>query len=161
MQQSTAQDYNSLLQNSSKLQFFNFNDIRQAFPITPPTLQLSSHITYSPPIMVIIMEGNNFVGGGTILGKTETTYQTLLLTQYYYIEKRLSNVWEKVVELYIIWIYFLDLACFAPPPQLYENKWPPGARAFFLHSNVLYNNIYFVTGAHKKTGGGGGGGGIE
>ena len=38
------------------------------------------------------------------------------------------------------------------PPQLSEHNilWPPGARAFFLHSNVLYNNIWFVTGGRKK-----------
>ena len=46
------------------------------------------------------------------------------------------------------------------PTQLSEHKYfmTPGARAIFLHSNVLYNNIKFVTGGHKNTGGGGGGG---
>ena len=36
-----------------------------------------------------------------------------------------------------------DLFCFAPPPSLVSMNflWPPGARAIFLHSNVLYNNI--------------------
>ena len=29
----------------------------------------------------------------------------------------------------------------------------PDARAIFLHSNVLYNNIEFVTGGHENTGG--------
>ena len=39
-----------------------------------------------------------------------------------------------------------------PPPQLREHKFfmTPGARAIFLHSNVLYNNLQFVTGGHKK-----------
>ena len=46
----------------------------------------------------------------------------------------------------------LDLFCFSSPPSLVSMNilWPPGARAIFLHSNVLYNNIEFVTGCHKK-----------
>ena len=49
-----------------------------------------------------------------------------------------------------------DLFYFAPPPQLCGHKsfMPPGARAIFLHSNVQYNNIQFVTGGHKKHWGG-------
>ena len=41
-------------------------------------------------------------------------------------------------------------------PQLSEHKFftAPGARAI-LHSNVLYNNIKFVTGGHAKHWGGG------
>ena len=48
----------------------------------------------------------------------------------------------------------------SPPPSLVSINflWPPGARAIFLHSNVLYNNIWFVTEGHKKHWGGGGGG---
>ena len=38
-------------------------------------------------------------------------------------------------------------------PQLSEHKFfmTPDARAVFLHSNVLYNNIEFVTGGHENT----------
>ena len=51
----------------------------------------------------------------------------------------------------------MDLFCFAPPPlpslvSLYFLR-PTGARAIFLHSNVLYNYIYFVIEGRKKTGG--------
>ena len=48
------------------------------------------------------------------------------------------------------------LFCFAPPPNLVSINFlsPQGARAIFLHSNVLYNNIQIVTGGHKNTGGG-------
>ena len=41
----------------------------------------------------------------------------------------------------------------APPhPELSEHKFfmTPDAHAIFLHSNVPYNNIEFVTGGHKK-----------
>ena len=51
-----------------------------------------------------------------------------------------------------------DLFCFGPPSLVSINfLLPPDARAIFLHSNVLYNNIECVTGGHKKTLGGGGG----
>ena len=45
-----------------------------------------------------------------------------------------------------------------PPPSLVSINFlrPPDERAVFLHSNVLYNNIEFVTGGHKKHWGGGG-----
>ena len=42
--------------------------------------------------------------------------------------------------------------------QLSEHKFfDPQAHVLFLHRNMQYNNIQFVTGVIKNTGGGGGG----
>ena len=48
-----------------------------------------------------------------------------------------------------------DLFCMPPPSLVSINLlWPPGAHAIVLHSNVLYNNIFFCNGGSRETLGG-------